>query len=520
MAWDGFNTVVSGLFTSKRSLYVTGHNIANINNKDFSRQVITQSATQAQRVYGVGMLGTGTQITDVKRVRDDYINNKFWDESGKHGDWEIRMNRLKDIENAFNEPTDSSMRKATDDLYKAIEQLNNNPSDYASKSLVRESAKTFTGQLNELAKKLYNLQSEADFQVRTKVTQVNDYGSQIAEVNKQIELMELDGSYANDLRDKRDGLLDDLSKIVNIDVTEYEGKVNVSVGGMTLVDHENSNKLLVKEMDNAQNPEEKLSKIYWESSGLELKLTDGEIKGLLDFRGDGSLDGEGSGENNEYRGIPYYVNRLNEFASTFAIQMNKVHATGVGGDGESGKLFMTAFGENTDKIKINGKAIKDLDLTNEESADYKAFEKYMRENVRADNIDISGDLKNDLNTLATATADDGPENNKNLKNLLDLRNDKKFFDTPTAQGTPDEFLKSIVSTLAVDAQQAERMESNEGTIMKNVKERRMSDSGVSKDEETANMVKFQHAYNANARMIRALDEVYNIVVNQLGTMGR
>jgi flagellar hook-associated protein 1 FlgK len=357
MAWDGFNTVVSGLFTSKRSLYVTGHNIANINNKDFSRQVITQSATQAQRVYGVGMLGTGTQITDVKRVRDDYINNKFWDESGKHGDWEIRMNRLKDIENAFNEPTDSSMRKATDDLYKAIEQLNNNPSDYASKSLVRESAKTFTGQLNELAKKLYNLQSEADFQVRTKVTQVNDYGSQIAEVNKQIELMELDGSYANDLRDKRDGLLDDLSKIVNIDVTEYEGKVNVSVGGMTLVDHENSNKLLVKEIDNAQNPEEKLSKIYWESSGLELKLTDGEIKGLLDFRGDGSLDGEGSGENNEYRGIPYYVNRLNEFASTFAIQMNKVHATGVGGDGESGKLFMTAFGENTDKIKINGKAI-------------------------------------------------------------------------------------------------------------------------------------------------------------------
>jgi flagellar hook-associated protein 1 FlgK len=144
----------------------------------------------------------------------------------------------------------------------------------------------------------------------------------------------------------------------------------------------------------------------------------------------------------------------------------------------------------------------------------------MRENVRADNIDISGDLKNDLNTLATATADDGPENNKNLKNLLDLRNDKKFFDTPTAQGTPDEFLKSIVSTLAVDAQQAKRMESNEGTIMKNVKERRMSDSGVSKDEETANMVKFQHAYNANARMIRALDEVYNIVVNQLGTMGR
>lgn len=520
MAWGGFNTVVSGLFTSKKSLYVTGHNIANISNKDFSRQIITQSATDAEKVYGVGMLGTGTEITDVKRVRDDYINNKFWDESGKHGDWETRMERLKDIENAFNEPTDSSLRQVTDDLYKAIEQLNNNPSDYASKSLVRESARTFTGQLNELAKKLYNLQSEADFQIRTKVNQVNDYGAQIAEVNKQIEAVELDGSHANDLRDKRDGLIDDLSKIVNIDVTEYDGKLNLSIGGMTLVDHDNNNKLLIKEIDNAHNPEEKLSKIYWEGNGLELKLTDGEIKGLIDVRGDGSIDGNGSGEDSSYRGIPYYVNRLNEFAATVATQMNRVHATGVGQDGESGKLFMTSFGKNTEDITINGKAIKDLDLEDKESADYKAFEAYMRENVKADNIDISGDLKQDLDTLATATAEDGPENNKNLKRFLDLRNNKKFFDTPTAQGTPDEFLKSVISTLAVDTQQAKRMEANEATIMKNVKERRMSDSGVSKDEETANMIKFQHAYNANARMIRTLDEVYNIVVNQLGTMGR
>lgn len=520
MAWTGFDTVVKGLFASKQSLYVTGHNIANINNKEYSRQLVTQQATDPDKVHGVGMVGTGAEITEVKRVRDDYLNNKFWDEQGKHGDWATRKSGLGDIESSFNEPTDSSIRKVTDEMYKALEQLSTYPSDYASKSLVRESATTFAGQLNELSKKLYTLQAESNFQINTKVTEVNDYGVQIAELNKQIGLMELDGTHANDLRDKRDGLLDDLSKLVNLDTMEIDGKMKVSIGGMTLVENTTSNFLEVKEMDNDINPSQKLSKIVWESNGLELKLQDGEIKGLLELRGDGSRDGAGSGEGDSYRGVTYYVNRLDEFAATFATQMNRTHAQGFGADGQSGVLMFTDHGKASADIKINGKAINQLDLSDPKSADSIAFEKYMRDNVRADNLDVSKDIKTDLNNIAVATENDGQDNNKNLLKLLEQRNNKKFFDTPTAQGTPDEFLKSIISTLAVDGQQAVRMEKNEAAILKNVTERRMSDSGVSENEELSNMVKYQHAYNANARMIRTIDEIFSVVVNQLGMAGR
>lgn len=520
MAWDGFNQSVSGLFASQNSLYVTAHNIANVNNKNYSRQLVTQSATSPQTLPGVGMMGSGTNITDIYRVRDEYINHKYWNENGKHGVWETKKQSIADIEMSFNEPTDSSIRQITDNLYTAIEQLSTNASSYASKSYLRETGVTFAGQLNEMSRKLYTIQKELNFQVDVNVEKINDFSMQIADINKQIAHFELDGTKANDLRDKRDGLVDSLSKIVNVETNETDGKFSVSIGGMSLVDNLDRKALEIKKVDNAINPEEKISKILWADSGLELKVEDGNLKGLLEVRGDGTLDGVGSGENQTYRGIAYYTNRLNEFASTFALRLNELHTQGFGENGSTGLLMFTTDGKATADIKINGKAVNELDLKDKTSADYKAFEAYFRTNVRADNISLSSDLKSNLENIAVSDKKDGKENGNNLLAMLKQREDRLFFDSPTAQGPPDEFVKAIVSTVAVDSQQAIRMEKNEASIIKNILQRRMSDSGVNSDEEAANMIKYQQAYKASARMIQTMDEIYGVIVNQLGLSGR
>lgn len=526
MAWEGLNAAVSGIFASKQSLYVTSHNMANVNNKTYSRQLTTQEATSPDRLYGVGMIGTGTTITDIYRVRDQYLNTKYWNENGKHGTWESRMNSIKDIETSFNEPTDAAIRKSMDEFFKAVDQLSTGPSAYANRSFFRESVTTFSRQFNELSSKLYTIQKELNLQVNTKVEQVNDFAFQISDLNKQIAQFELDSTKANDLRDKRDAIVDQLSKIVNVETRESNGKFQVNLGGITLVDHTYHNALEIKSIENQVNPSEKLSKIVWSSNGLDFRPTDGELKGILEVRGDGTLDGVGSGENNA-RGVAYYVNRLNEFASTFALKMNTMHEKGYGLNGSTGLYMMTVDGKSTDEIKnitidVGGtpKKIGDLDLSDEKSADYLALQDYYRKNFRADNISLSKDITDNLDNIAAADAPNGQENGKNFLEILGARENKKFFDSPTAQGQPDDFLKAIISAVAVDSQQAQRMEKNEATIIKNILQRRMSDSGVSQDEEAANMVKFQHAYNANAKMINTMDQIFGVIVNQLGMAGR
>jgi flagellar hook-associated protein 1 FlgK len=99
-----------------------------------------------------------------------------------------------------------------------------------------------------------------------------------------------------------------------------------------------------------------------------------------------------------------------------------------------------------------------------------------------------------------------------LNSLLKTRQNTKMF----AEGAPEDFMKSLVATLGVDSQQAQNYQTNQEVIVKQIENRRLSDSGVSMDEEMANMVKFQHAYNASARMIQTMAEIYDTLINRLG----
>ena len=475
---SGFNTAVSGLLASQRALYVANHNIVNAKTSGYSRQEALQGATNPDILPGIGFLGSGTEIYDIVRVRNSYTDFKYWLENSPQGKWKVKKDTLNELEKLFGEPSNSSFRKYIDDFFSSMEELSKNPSDYAFREPVRQTALSLTKHINETAERLSNLKEEISFTVGTKVKEINEIGEQIANLNRQIYPLELDGKKANDLRDKRELLIDNLSKIVNVRVDESkEGKFRVSISGISLVDHVNASKIEFKPENPADvnGPKE----LYW-SNGNKVEAKSGELSGYMDLL-------KGNGNNGEYRGVPFYIEKLDEFAKGLADKINEVHKEGYGLNGKT----EIAFFEPKDGVDIT-----------------------------ASNITLSKDILDDLANIACAEAENGVEDNKNLLKLIKLREDKTFFSGDFSQGTPDDFIKSILSNLAVDSSQATRMDSTEKLIIKNILRKRQSESGVSLDEEMGNIVKYQHIYNASARMVTTIDMILDVTINRLGMVGR
>ena len=234
----GFNTAVKGLLASQRSIYIANHNIGNVNTKGYSRQEGFQRATTAFELPGIGYLGTGTEIYDIQRVRDSYIDFKYWNERAPQGEWAAKRGGLYEIEKLFGEPSNSSFRQYMDDFYKALETMSTNPSDPAYREPVRENALALTKHINSTAVRLEQLREETEVSIDARVKKINSIANQIASLNRQIYSDEVGGRAANDLRDRRDLLVDELSQLVNIRVNESEdGKYRVSISGVSIVDH-------------------------------------------------------------------------------------------------------------------------------------------------------------------------------------------------------------------------------------------------------------------------------------------
>jgi flagellar hook-associated protein 1 FlgK len=484
--FGSFNIATSGLFASQRSLDTTSHNIANANTEGYSRQVTLQRATMPTYGDPTGVIGTGVETYDIIRIRSSYLDTKYWGQNKTYHEWNIKQAQLENLEGVFNEPSDTGIRVVMDEFFTALEELSKQPGDSTCRVNVIEKAKMITTTINRNGHELINSIRDVNFSIKNKVSQINSLSEQIANLNKHIFSFELGGNKANDLRDQRNLLLDELSSIVNITVTELPGPngnnyLDVKIGGITLIDHIKYNKLATEDetTEISELGGGKISRVVWEGvDNQEVRIESGELRGLLDVR-----DGDGEGFN--YRGIPYYLNKLNEFAKGFTEAFNAQHNKGIDLQGNPGQNF---------------------------------FYVSSAEEINCINFDVNPDIVANPNTIAASSEGNGESNNDNIKLLIELREFKGMFDTLI--GTPDDFIKSILSALAVDSNHAKRMTTNSQALVDQTYISRLSESGVSLDEEMANMVKFRQAYNASVRMITTLDAILDTTVNRLGLVGR
>jgi len=493
----GLNISVRGLYTAQKSLDVVNHNLSNASTPGYSRQQAIQTASRPMALYdGTGMMGTGSDVTGVNRVRDEYLDFKYWSENITLGEWSAKKEVLSDVEATFNEPSDSGFTTIMNDFYSSLQELAKDPSSSAVRTLVREKGVTLAKYFNSTAANLEKMQTDVNYRVKTKVEEVNSYASQITQLNRQIYISELDGSSANDLRDQRTLLVDKLSTVVNIDASEVTvGKLPdgrddkhfvITISGKALVDHFETSKLAVVQRDAAHqvNSEDaqNLYQVQW-ADGNSLDIKSGELRGYLDVR-DGNEGGTGSNgiASPNFKGIPYYQKKLNEFVRTFARAFNEGyidsngdrtvdsdlsgHADGVGLNGKSGIRFFTMTG-------ANNAAISSADFIGGANTTSGIFNCY--DNVTAKNFSVSSDVQTDFNSISTADAAGEDGNINVLNSLLGLRQNDKMF----SEGAPEDFMKSLVASLGVDSQQAQNYTTNQTSIVKQITNRRMSDSGVS-----------------------------------------
>ncbi|HPL54024.1 MAG TPA: flagellar hook-associated protein FlgK [Bacillota bacterium] len=485
--FGSISIATSGLFVSQRSLDVTSHNISNSNTEGYSRQIALQKATMPSYGDPTGVVGTGVETYDIIRMRSSYLDVKYWGQNKTYREWNIKAEQLETLEGVFNEPSNTGIRVVMDEFFTALEELSKKPGDATCRVAVVEKANTLTTTINRNGYELINSIRDANFAVMNKVSEINSLTEQIANLNKHIFNFELGGHKANDLRDQRSVLIDKLSSVINITVAEIPGPngnnyLDIKIGGITLIDHINYNTLTTQDEVKPGITDlggGKISKVVWAGvTDQEVRIESGELRGLLDVR-----DGDGEGFN--YRGVPYYLKKLNEFARCFTASFNEQHKQGVDLAGNQGQnLFYDAGASSVNCISFR----------------------------------VNPDIVKDPNKIAASDQQNGESNNGNILILIGLRNEKEMFNS--LKGTPDDFIKSLLSALAVDSNQAKRMTANSQALVDQTENRRLSESGVSLDEEMANMVKFQQAYNASARMITTLDGILDTTINKLGLAGR
>ncbi|MFZ5639702.1 MAG: flagellar hook-associated protein FlgK, partial [Bacillota bacterium] len=292
-----------------------------------------------------------------------------------------------------------------------------------------------------------------------KVSEANNYASQINALNQQISVLQAAGQNANDLRDKRDLLLDRLSKLMDIQYSEdAAGIVTITVGGTNYVD----NTFVVNNIVKAG------AALSWTLGG-PVNITDGELFALDETRDVTTVN---------------YLADLDNLASTFAAEINALHNPGFG---------LGAVPPTGNDFFAGGPP------------------------VTAGNIQVAAAILADLNNIAAASnAADVPGDGSNALAMAQLKHD-----TTTMGGVSfDDFYRSLASRLGVQSQEAIRMSDNQNYLLAQLKNNRNEISGVSLDEEMTNMIRFQQSYNAAARLVTAMDEMIDVVVNRMGLVGR
>ncbi len=499
----GLSIATSGIYAAQAGISTTGHNISNENTKGYSRQEVIQSAANALRFYSsYGMVGAGVQVTGINQIRDSYYDVKYRNNSAKLGEYTTKNTYTLQIEDYFNEVDTDGFTIEYEKLFSTLKSMQGNPSELTYRTEFLNYCESISEYFNDIQTKLTNLQQQCNTEVSNMTERINNLSQQVASLTKQINTVELTGSSANDLRDKRELLLDELSEIIPINVTESIGnngnsEFKVKVQGITLVDNYESLELYLVERDtpNSSMDSAGLYDIYFEGTKLDVQAMNlsGSLRATMDIRDGNNGTPEAGNTNSQavnYKGVPYYMNKIQDFKKNLANLFNDIHQNS------------TRTDENGNEVPAN------YNLYGDTTEDIPIFI------IQDDGVmTVNKDLLADPSLLATSSypIQDGVEDSGLVDKFLALEN-KPLFNNSTASS----YLQSIVSEIAVDVKKSETFEKNYTNIQKSISNQRMSVSGVDGDEEAMNLVKYQEAFELSSKMISVMQQLYNKLINEMG----
>lgn len=493
----GLSIAGRGLNAAQVGLATTTNNMSNIDTTGYSRQVVNQTSIGPAAVYSSSLVGSGVEVTSVDRVRSFRLDQKYWQENSAASKLEAEATYLEQVENVFGSTDTSDISAALDDFYASLESLSTDPSDTTARAVVLEDAENLCSILNEASASLTELRNDINSDVKTTVEQINSYASQIADLNKQIAVATASGASANELEDQRGILVDELSGLVGIDVTECEdGSLTISIEGTNLVSGNKAKELECYTVTDTSSDQYGMYGIRWADSGQAFDSGDsGALNGYLEVR---------DGTSAESKGIPYYISQLDEFTQTFAQAFNEGvtsgttpysgHADGTGLDGTSDIRFFSYDDLSSEELMASG---------SDTTAIYQ--------NITAANITVSKDIQEDTNKIAAASSSGGDDNSENLADLISICGDVNI----SGNATVLDLYNTIVTKVATASANVQAAYNRKNTIATYIDTSRSSVSGVSSDEETVKLTTYQSAYDASAKMVSAWSELYETTLDMV-----
>lgn len=449
------STALSALRSAQTGIDVAAHNISNANTAGYTRQRVNLAASSPIQMQ-IGSMGTGVTVEGINRIRDTFLDMRLHASNSNLGALEVKADLLARTESLLGEP-EFGITKELNEVWAAFDELSLRPTDKSVRLAVLTALDTLAGRTRTVSASLSALGADVGLQLKDAVAKANDELTQLADLNRSIASIQGGGDgVPNDLLDRRDVLVDSLSRTLGVTSTYAEdGSVKVNLSGFDLVSGPRVNLLSLQPDNTIQH-----------TTGTTL-TTGGRIRGLQDYvaAGTGVLAGVQA--------------RMESFVNELVTQINTQHDAGIDANGNS------PLGPPAVNLLLTGTAATlAVGFT-------------------------------DPNLLAAATPGAGGLDGTNALALGTLRTVPI-----TGRPLVDEEVRGMITDLGAQVASARRQAAAEEGLNAAASAARRDHSAVSLDEEMVALMTFQRSYEAAARVATAVDEAISTVINRLGLVGR
>lgn len=470
-------------------------------------------------------------------MRSSYYDTKYWNNNSVCGNYSTLESYTTLIEDYLDEFNLDGFTTEYKNLFEAVNALTKDPHSVVARNQLVNYSQSISEFFNTMTTNLNSVQRQADDEVKSTANAINTVAQEIASLNKQINTIEVNGGAANDLRDARALLIDELSGYINTTVKETEVGNGVTefcvyVDGYSLVDGYDYNQIVCtpRETGDKRNASDinGLVELSW-NNGMEFNMyrssLSGSLKAAIDVRdgcndcyevvglkdADGNFLKDANGKvvdvqnlteteyeqykaqgytkeltvyvdqyrNSDYKGVPYYQSQLNEFVRAITSEFNAIIAKG-DRNGEPPIDFFTS--------------------------------KYGEEYISAASVTVNPDIIRDVSLLPYSFDDAQGAANSDMADALYALKEKDTINN----GTFLEYLQSMVSVAYIDTARAKTFASNYNNIKDTINNQRLSVGGVDEDEEAVDMVKFKEAYSLASKVVSVMQEIYDKLIQETG----
>ncbi|MBL8047446.1 MAG: flagellar hook-associated protein FlgK [Chthonomonas sp.] len=449
--FHGIDLATRALRGFQRAMDVTGHNISNVNTRGYSRQTVEFSTTDPLNYYQMGWrsLGNGAQMDAVTRVRDGFLDQRMWDAQGGDGKNRTMADGLGSILGTFNEPNDGSISKEMGNFFNSWSALASNPNESAYRTQTRLAGQRLATSIRTAHRDLSSQQENVTAEINSTVQRINELGQNLASLNRSIREASVAGTEPSDLLDQRDNMIEELSNLTNVTVSRQQD-------GTTSVFI--SNFTLVDGIG-SHNMANNVDLTAGTVGGTQIRT--GKLAGLL---GNGSA-------------LDKQLTNLDTLANTLRTEINNLHKSGINQNATTNINF---FGDVTTGPQTG-----------------------------AIDFDISAEVQADVRNIAIGVT--GKDGDTGLALQMSQLRSLKL--AGLGNRSVLDYHKDNISNIGSEHAYFLNAAETNAAIMDQVTQQRESVSGVSLDDEMANMLKYQRSYQAAARLISVYDEVAQDLIN-------